>query len=1262
MPRPPIPPDEDARLRALRSYEVLDTPPEEAFDGLTRLAAQICATPIALVSLVDAERQWFKSRLGLAQSEMPRELFFCAHAIAQPGLMVVEDARLDPRFAGNPLVTGEPRLRFYAGAPLRTPDGHALGTLSVLDTVGRVLTPEQRDALVTLARQAELLLELRRRLAELRAAQAERERAEGVVRESISPLRAPRASTATIGVAPPRSRWLLPAAILALGAALSVLAAWASDRRASQLSRVLLERSADRIGASVRARFSALEEVLYGAQSMVSSRGSVGREEWARFVGQLELERRHPGISGLALVEVVPRAGLAAFEERLRAELGAAYAVRPAGERAVYYPVRLIEPAAPNRPAFGFDVASEPVRLAAAQRAAETGAPSISARVLLLQDDGSTAGVLAFLPLYARPGASGRGPRGAPSGFVYAPVRLRELLDSVGPESGLQFALFDGPRASTADLLYDSAPGQAALEAASDGRLVSVAGRDWTLVARRVAPDPGGSSREPALVLAGGLVASALLAGVVLAFTSAGRRAVVLASGMTEALRESEARTRAVVDGVADAILVYDLRGRLGSWNRACEAVFGYLPSELHGRAVDTLVEGLLARSGEGRFEGVARRSDGLSLPVEIAVTPVSRGKGFVAVARDVSERRRSEEALRESEERYRDLFEGASDLIQAVAPDGRLLYANRAWCEALGYTEEETASLRLLDVIHPDHRGETLDLFQWVLEGGQVETGEFIFVSKDGRRIVAEGSVTCRRVDGRPVSTRAILRDVTERRKAEEALRVSEARTRSILDNMLGGLITVSARGIIESVNPAARRIFGHSEEELVGRHLSLLMAPVADQETFLRDAFQRALGRVSEWQGRRADGQLFPFELSMFEFQTPAGRFYAGSIQDVSERREVERLKKEFVSTVSHELRTPLTSIRGSLSLLAGGVLGDLPDEAKDVLAIAERNVVRLIGLINDILDLERLETGRIEMHMADVPLAEVFARSVEAVRAVAEQQQIRIDVRPSEAIVRGDGDRLVQVVVNLLGNAVKFSPAGAPVTLEATEAGDLVEVRVVDRGRGVPRQAQQAIFERFKQVEASDQREKGGTGLGLAICRTIVEQHHGAIGVISEEGRGSIFWFRLPSARAHDPFLVSLHEPALAAADGPPGDVVLADRDEAMLGVMARQLLREGLAVRTATSGGAALALLEERAPALLVLDLEVSGPDGFGVVEALRARPALASLPVLVYTDRDVSAAERERLGAGRLAYLTKSRASEEEFRRQVQELLAPGGRS
>jgi GAF domain-containing protein len=160
--RPPLPPDEPARMEALRQYGVLDTLPEQAFDDLTLLAAHICQTPVALISLVDTERQWFKSRIGWDASETPRDMAFCAHAIVAPGSLVVPDALADERFAHNPLVLAEPHIRFYAGAPLRAPDGHALGTLCVIDHVPRVFTKEQRAALEALSRQVMAQLELRR--------------------------------------------------------------------------------------------------------------------------------------------------------------------------------------------------------------------------------------------------------------------------------------------------------------------------------------------------------------------------------------------------------------------------------------------------------------------------------------------------------------------------------------------------------------------------------------------------------------------------------------------------------------------------------------------------------------------------------------------------------------------------------------------------------------------------------------------------------------------------------------------------------------------------------------------------------------------------------------------------------------------------------------------------------------------------------------------------------------------------------------------
>jgi signal transduction histidine kinase len=232
----------------------------------------------------------------------------------------------------------------------------------------------------------------------------------------------------------------------------------------------------------------------------------------------------------------------------------------------------------------------------------------------------------------------------------------------------------------------------------------------------------------------------------------------------------------------------------------------------------------------------------------------------------------------------------------------------------------------------------------------------------------------------------------------------------------------------------------------------------------------------------------------------------------QTVERLQEVERLKNGFLSTASHELRTPLTSIRGSLGLLASGAVGPLSDEAVEVVAIAERNAIRLMALINDILDLERLETGRIELQFAQVPVGSILHRAMESLPAFGDRQGITVMAPEVSSTIWADADRIVQVVVNLLSNAVKFSPPGGVVTIGVELRDGWVEFRVTDRGRGVPVAHRRTIFERFRQVETSDARQKGGTGLGLAICKSIVEQHGGTIGVESEEGSGSTFWFRV------------------------------------------------------------------------------------------------------------------------------------------------------
>jgi PAS domain S-box-containing protein len=494
--------------------------------------------------------------------------------------------------------------------------------------------------------------------------------------------------------------------------------------------------------------------------------------------------------------------------------------------------------------------------------------------------------------------------------------------------------------------------------------------------------------------------------------------------------------------------------------------------------------------------------------------------------------------------------------------------------------------------------------------------------------------------------------RALTLARTMTEGLRRSEEWTRALVDSMLEGLIVVSPRSLIESVNPAAARMFGYECQELIGRHLGILLPPSigVSADEYLREATRKSLGRMTEWSGLRKSGDVFPFELVLSNFDTPEGQHYAGHLRDISDRRKLEQLKRDFVSTVSHELRTPLTSIRGSLGLLAGGALGELPDEAREVCVIAERNVSRLMGLVNDILDLERMESERMEMHFESAAGGLVVERAVEAVRGMAEQQGVRIEVGACTSDVHGDADRLIQVLVNLLSNAVKFSARGGVVTVSCVARQGTAEFSVEDQGRGVPVELQQAIFERFQQVEASDAREKGGTGLGLAIAKAIVERHGGAIGVESEPGRGSRFWFRVPAGHASDAFLAANQMGGVAA------DVLLIDDDEALLGVMTRQLMMESVSVRSASTARDAVAAARESQPLVIVLDVALRGDDGFEVVRQLRLDPKLRSTPLVVYSIHDLSDEERARLRLGPTRFLTKSRATDQEFKATVLDML------
>jgi PAS domain S-box-containing protein len=294
------------------------------------------------------------------------------------------------------------------------------------------------------------------------------------------------------------------------------------------------------------------------------------------------------------------------------------------------------------------------------------------------------------------------------------------------------------------------------------------------------------------------------------------------------------------------------------------------------------------------------------------------------------------------------------------------------------------------------------------------------------------------------------------------------------------------------------------------------------ADVEAAVRTAYETCTPFSLEHRVALADGTVRVVHARGEVVEDDDGRplRMLGTGQDVSERREMQRIKDEFTSVVSHELRTPLTSIRGSLGLLAGGALGALPDRAQRMADIAVSNCDRLVRLINDILDIERVESGRATMQLQPCDAADLLEQSVEMVEAMASAAGIELLPAAEPAPLVADPDRVVQTLTNLLANAIKFSPAGTRVTARCRAREGEVLFEVSDQGRGIPPDKLERIFDRFEQVDASDSRERGGTGLGLAICRSIVEQHNGRIWAQSTVGAGSTLSFVLPAVQEQPP----------------------------------------------------------------------------------------------------------------------------------------------
>jgi PAS domain S-box-containing protein len=341
-------------------------------------------------------------------------------------------------------------------------------------------------------------------------------------------------------------------------------------------------------------------------------------------------------------------------------------------------------------------------------------------------------------------------------------------------------------------------------------------------------------------------------------------------------------------------------------------------------------------------------------------------------------------------------------------------------------------------------------------------------------------------------------------------ALQQMMQKQRSILDNTSEVICSVSDANVVTAINPAAKHVWGYSEDELIGSRCISIVHSDDVQSTL--DAFARARQEgTHSFENRivKPDGTPFSMQWSARWVDEEKSLFCV--VHDISARKQLEELKQELINIVSHDLRSPLHSLQLKLQMLANGARGSLSQEAKDEVSRAEKNVEQMIRLTNDLLDLEKLESGQWLMHFRKRTLLSILNEAVLSIQSLSEDKRVTVNLPSEDFIFVADGDRMTQVVINILANAIKYSPEAQTIDIAAKEIGGQLEVRITDHGPGIAIEDQKVIFERFRQASRPDA-ESGGTGLGLSICKLIVKAHGGTIGVESD-GKGSTFWFRIP-----------------------------------------------------------------------------------------------------------------------------------------------------
>ena len=453
-----------------------------------------------------------------------------------------------------------------------------------------------------------------------------------------------------------------------------------------------------------------------------------------------------------------------------------------------------------------------------------------------------------------------------------------------------------------------------------------------------------------------------------------------------------------------------------------------------------------------------------------------------------------------------------------------------------------------------------------------------------------------------------------------QQEIDIQTRRLSSVIENVVDGIITIDEKGNIITFNQAARKMFGYQDSEVIGYNVKMLMPDPYHSEhdgylhNHMTTGVKKIIGIGREVIGRRKDGSEFPLDLAVSEVKMDDSIHFIGITRDVTERKRIELMQKEFISTVSHELRTPLTSISGSLGLILGGVTGELSDKTRALITIANNNSERLIHLINDILDIEKISAGKMHFDFAVVDLLPLIKKSLEENKGYGEKLDVSFTLvtgTQTEVNVRVDEKRLLQVMSNLLSNAAKYSPSGGQVEIKVETINDNARISVHDNGKGIPEAFKPKIFNKFSQADSSDTRKKGGTGLGLNITQAIVLQLKGSINFDSDTEQGTTFYVDLPLINKKKTTDVQIKK-----MDSNKPLILIIEDDHDVSKLLSIMLENEGYQWDQAYNYDEAIQKINTNKYDAITLDLMIPGGSGISILRELRRYEKTMKLPVIV----------------------------------------------